>query len=139
MKFKVGDKVKATEEYVTKHEKAMEFLWGEKGDSSRYSNMTIVDITTLMDIEVIYTTHTAVPWIETQLEFINPQDLATRVTELAQDMLKQMTDSILSVQPMPSDAISNLLKISKTEDELKAEGYEPVSNLGLLWMKKEDE
>jgi hypothetical protein len=121
---------------LIEHDKAMKFLWNEKSDPARYSNMTIVDITTLMGMEVIYTTHTGVPWVEQQLEFIDYKDKWNRVAE---DVMKQMTDSILSVQPMPSDAISNLLKISKTEDELKAEGYEPVSNLGLLWMKKEDE
>lgn len=45
---------------------------------------------------------------------------------------------ICSVQPMPSDAIANLYKEAKSTEELKAEGYEPVSSLGLLWVKKED-
>lgn len=46
---------------------------------------------------------------------------------------------ICSVQPMPSDAIANLYKEAKSTEELKAEGYEPVSNLGLIWVKKEND
>lgn len=45
---------------------------------------------------------------------------------------------ICSVQPMPPDAIANLYKEAKSAEELKAEGYEPVSNLGLMWIKKEE-
>lgn len=44
---------------------------------------------------------------------------------------------ICSVQPMPSDAIANLYKEAKSTEELKAEGYEPVSPLGLMWIKKD--
>ena len=49
-----------------------------------------------------------------------------------------LATDICSVQPMPSDAIANLYKEAKSAEELKAEGYEPVSSLGLLWIKKED-
>jgi len=45
---------------------------------------------------------------------------------------------ICSVQPMPSDAIANFFKEAKSREELKAEGYEPVSSLGLMWVKKEE-
>lgn len=44
---------------------------------------------------------------------------------------------ICSVQPMPLDAIANLYKEAKSTEELKAEGYEPVSSLGLMWIKKD--
>lgn len=42
---------------------------------------------------------------------------------------------ICSVQSMPNNAISELYKASKSRDELIEEGYKPVSNLGLLWIK----
>ena len=42
---------------------------------------------------------------------------------------------ICSVQPMPNNAISELYKAAKDRDELIEEGYKPVSNLGLLWIK----
>lgn len=45
---------------------------------------------------------------------------------------------ICSVQPMPNNAInafSELYKAAKSRDELIEEGYKPVSNLGLLWIK----
>jgi hypothetical protein len=45
---------------------------------------------------------------------------------------------ICSVQPMTSDAIANLYKEAKSREELKAEGYEPVSSLDLMWVKKEE-
>ena len=42
---------------------------------------------------------------------------------------------ICSVQPMPNNAISELYKAAKSRDELIKEGYKPVSNLGLMWIK----
>ena len=45
---------------------------------------------------------------------------------------------ICSVQSMPSDIMANLFKAAKSAEELRAEGYEPVSNLGLMWIKKEE-
>ena len=46
---------------------------------------------------------------------------------------------ICSVQPMPNNAFADLYKVAKSTEELKAEGYKPVSNLGLMWIKKETE
>lgn len=40
-----------------------------------------------------------------------------------------------SVQPMPSNAISELYKMSASKEELEAEDYKPVSGLGLMWVK----
>lgn len=43
---------------------------------------------------------------------------------------------ICAVQPMPSNAISELYETSMSRKDLIEQGYKPVSNLGLLWMKK---
>jgi len=40
---------------------------------------------------------------------------------------------------MPNDAIKNLYKASKSKEELQAEGYNPVSGLGLVWIKDNKE
>lgn len=36
---------------------------------------------------------------------------------------------------MPCDAIKTLYEESKTKEELEAEGFTPVSNIGLMWIK----
>jgi hypothetical protein len=48
-------------------------------------------------------------------------------------------NEIIGVQPMPSNIIKDLINESKSEKELKDEGYSPVSNLGLMWVKKGNE
>lgn len=50
---------------------------------------------------------------------------------------QKIAEELNSVQPMPSDAIKNLYEASKNEEELKAEGYEPVSEIGLVWVNKD--
>jgi len=52
---------------------------------------------------------------------------------------KTLAEEICSVQPMPADAIANLYNSAKSREQLKEEGYEPVSNLGLMWIKKDDD
>ena len=51
---------------------------------------------------------------------------------------KTLAEEICSVQPMPADAFANLYNSAKSREQLKEEGYEPVSNLGLMWIKKDD-
>ena len=51
---------------------------------------------------------------------------------------KTLAEEICSVQPMPADAFANLYNNAKSREQLKEEGYEPVSNLGLMWIKKDD-
>jgi len=45
---------------------------------------------------------------------------------------EQLAKELASVQPMPSDCLKNLYEASKSEDELRKDGYEPVSGLGLM-------
>jgi hypothetical protein len=49
-----------------------------------------------------------------------------------------LAKELLSVQPMPSDCFKGIIELSKTEEELKAEGYKPVSRMGLMWVKDEN-
>jgi hypothetical protein len=39
---------------------------------------------------------------------------------------------------MPKDVIKKLYEQSMTREELKKEGYKPVSRLGLMWVKDND-
>ena len=68
---------------------------------------------------------------EDQLKVIREQIKVIRET-----MAQKIAEEICSVQPMPNNLIADLIKESKSSEELKAEGYEPVSNLRLMWIKK---
>lgn len=57
------------------------------------------------------------------------------LVKLVRESVTSLAHEICAVQPMPSDAISKLLEGGKTTAELRAEGYRPVSRLGLLWVK----
>lgn len=52
---------------------------------------------------------------------------------------EKLAEELISVQPMSNDAIKPLYEASKKEGQLKAEGYKPVSGLGLMWIKEEQE
>lgn len=47
-----------------------------------------------------------------------------------------IAESIINVQPMPSSIINELRKVSKTEKELVEDGYEPVSSIKLMYIKR---
>jgi hypothetical protein len=53
--------------------------------------------------------------------------------------ISQIAESILSVQPMPTDGFQILYNNSKSEIELVSDGFEPVSHHKLMWIKKEQE
>lgn len=48
---------------------------------------------------------------------------------------EQLADEICGVQPMDSQVVRNLLDGSESEAQLRADGFKPVSRLGLLWTK----
>jgi len=50
-------------------------------------------------------------------------------------LAEQIANEIVSVQPMSGDLIKELYEQSMTKEELKKEGYKPVSRLGLMWVK----
>lgn len=60
--------------------------------------------------------------------------LIPRISGIDPDILAA---EICGVQPMPNTIISDLRKESLSREELKKQGYEPVSNLGLMWKKEE--
>lgn len=55
----------------------------------------------------------------------------------ADDIARQL----LSVQPMneAGKALHSLYKNSKSREELINEGYKPVSRMGLMWIKDDDQ
>jgi hypothetical protein len=61
-----------------------------------------------------------------------------RIKELAKKSVEQIAEELTSVQPMPDTLFSDLYREGKSTEELKAEGYVPVSNLGLMWIKKDE-
>lgn len=59
-----------------------------------------------------------------------------KLLKMVRDVMPaQIAKELNSVQPMPSNAISELYKMSASKEELEAEGYKPVSGLGLMWVK----
>ena len=50
-------------------------------------------------------------------------------------LAEQIANDIVSVQPMPNNIIKNLYDNSMSEEQLKKEGYSPLSNLNLVWVK----
>lgn len=52
---------------------------------------------------------------------------------------KKLAEELCRVQPMPDNAIKGIYELSKSEKELRAEGYKPVSGSGLMWTKDDEE
>jgi hypothetical protein len=52
---------------------------------------------------------------------------------------KDIAEQLVNVQPMPNDCLKGVRELSKSEQELRAEGYKPVSGLGLMWIKDDKE
>jgi hypothetical protein len=52
--------------------------------------------------------------------------------------LEDIAKQLVNVQPMSSDCLEGLRELSKSEQELRAEGYKPVSGLGLMWIKEDN-
>ncbi len=58
--------------------------------------------------------------------------------EDAKRVVQKIAEEIISVQPMDPTIMKDLYYAGKSEEDLKAEGYKPVSRLGLLWIKEDD-
>lgn len=63
-------------------------------------------------------------------------DLATEISLLRRSIPSDFANEIVNAQPMDEDILTTLYDGSKTETELKDEGYEPVSAMSLMWGKK---
>tara|TARA_B110000908_G_scaffold164460_1_gene212534 strand:+ start:2479 stop:2706 length:228 start_codon:yes stop_codon:yes gene_type:complete len=66
-------------------------------------------------------------------------DLATEISLLRRSIPSDFANEIVNAQPMDEDILTTLTTLyngSKTESELKDDGYEPVSPMGLMWVKK---
>jgi hypothetical protein len=53
-------------------------------------------------------------------------------------LAERYAKEIVDVQPMSGDAIKMMYEQSLSTEELKEQGYKPVSNLGLLWVKENE-
>lgn len=53
------------------------------------------------------------------------------------DFAQRLAEQIVSVQPM-DEAFKRLYEMSKSADQLRSEGYRPVSRLGLMWIKDKE-
>ena len=55
---------------------------------------------------------------------------------IAEDIARQL----ISVQPMDEagKALTELYKQAKSKEELLADGYKPVSDMGLMWIKENE-
>ena len=73
-------------------------------------------------------------WIRTVCE----EHKSTDIESIRKSFMEKLANEIVNVQPMPNTVISDLYKASSSEKELKEQGYKPVSNLGLMWIKKND-
>lgn len=62
----------------------------------------------------------------------------TKETNKKVSLAEQIANEIVSVQPMSGDLIKELYEQSMTKEELKKEGYKPVSRLGLMWVKDDE-
>jgi hypothetical protein len=67
---------------------------------------------------------------------VNQSEIAKLLAETRLDSPQKLAEELVSVQPMPSDSISALYAVSKSKEELEAEGYKPVSKIGLMWVKR---
>jgi len=64
------------------------------------------------------------------MEYVMNEEANKKVT-----LAEQIANEIVSVQPMSGDLVKELYEQSMTKEELKKEGYKPVSRLGLMWVK----
>jgi hypothetical protein len=60
----------------------------------------------------------------------------TEISLLRRSIPSDFANEIVNAQPMGEDILTTLYNESKTESELKDEGYEPVSSMSLMWVKK---
>lgn len=55
------------------------------------------------------------------------------------DLPRTIAEELCSVQPMSKEvgeAFMTLMKNAQSPEELRKQGYRPVSNMGLMWVKE---
>jgi hypothetical protein len=67
---------------------------------------------------------------------MNQSEIDKLLAETRLNISQKIAEELVSVQPMPSETFADLYSASKSKEELEAEGYEPVSRIGLMWVKK---
>lgn len=58
---------------------------------------------------------------------------------VAREQVNQMARELVSVQPMPDDLMKKIGDHAHKDVDLKTLGYRPVSQLGLLWIKDDEQ
>jgi hypothetical protein len=58
------------------------------------------------------------------------------MTDTKKTLSQQIAEELCLVQPIPTDTFQKLYNASTDRKDLIAEGYEPVSHIGLLWIKE---
>ena len=66
-------------------------------------------------------------------------EFATNMGIIGKDMARKIAEEIISVHPTDPEIFSKIKENSMTREELIVNGYEPVSKLGLMWVKKEQD
>ena len=56
---------------------------------------------------------------------------------IGKSIAQSIAEELVNVQPMDGSALKALMDNAKSPKELAAEGYVPVSQLGLMWMKRD--
>jgi hypothetical protein len=57
---------------------------------------------------------------------------------LRKNMPQSFAERLSEVQPMPSDTFEKLYAQAQSKEKLEKEGFKPVSSLGLMWIKKDE-
>jgi hypothetical protein len=75
-------------------------------------------------------------------DFINEIYDQEMINFIRKETISEITRGILEVQPLYNnpeirEAMSTIFKAGTDTQKLIDDGYEPVSNLGLLWIKSE--
>ena len=61
------------------------------------------------------------------------------ISKIRNVVADEIAEQLCSVQPIDPQLIQNLFKAAKSEAELRAEGYEPVSqDTRMMWVKKDN-
>lgn len=58
------------------------------------------------------------------------------ISRSSKEVIQKMAEEICSIQPIDVSIWKDLHSIAQPESELIQQGYKPVSNLKLVWVKK---
>lgn len=68
---------------------------------------------------------------------MDKETIAQMIQRMRDILPARIASEMVSVQPMSGDLVKTLVENGKSEKQLIEDGYQPVSNMGLVWIKKE--